>query len=272
MLIAQISDTHLAAAGKKTYGIAPMAENLTRCIAHINALQLQPDVVLVTGDITNDFLPEQAAHAKTLLQQLQSPWFIVPGNHDDRDVLWDVFGGGACPSRHKGFLSYVIDGYPLRLIGLDSLDQGRNGGRLCQMRLDWLADRLAEAPEQPTILFLHHPPLKCGVPETDIDGFAGAREFAEIVQAHPNILRILCGHIHLPTHAAWHGTVVSTAPSMGMQLTLDLTQQQPSRFLLTAPGYLLHHWTPQKTLITHTVHVPDQEETHAFEEIQGVDL
>ncbi|RUA00252.1 MAG: phosphodiesterase, partial [Deltaproteobacteria bacterium] len=45
MLIVQISDTHIAAPGKKTYGIAPMAENLARCVDHINQMTPTPDVV-----------------------------------------------------------------------------------------------------------------------------------------------------------------------------------------------------------------------------------
>ncbi len=53
MLIAQISDSHIAGEGKNTFGIAPMAENLARCIDHINKFEPTPDVVLVTGDIGN---------------------------------------------------------------------------------------------------------------------------------------------------------------------------------------------------------------------------
>ncbi len=53
MLIAQISDLHISKAGTKTLGIAPMARNLERCVQHINQLRLRPDLVLVTGDISN---------------------------------------------------------------------------------------------------------------------------------------------------------------------------------------------------------------------------
>ena len=111
---------------------------------------------------------------------------------------------------------------------------------------------------------MHHPPLKCGVPETDQDGFDGAAKLGAIVADYPNIQRILCGHIHLLTHARWNGTVVTTAPSMGMQLMLDLTQAHPSKFYLTDPGFLLHHWTPEKVLITHAVTVRDMDGPYEF--------
>jgi len=255
MLIAQISDTHIAAAGLKTYGIAPMAENLTRCVDSINKLTMPPDLVLLSGDISNDFAHDEATHAAEILNRLNCPYYLVPGNHDDRDVLWEVFGGNACPSRPDGFINYVIEGAAVRIIALDSLSVGQSGGEICPQRAAWLRETLAKGGTQPTVIFMHHPPMKCGVPESDLDGFVGADALGDIVATHPNIERILCGHIHLLTHARWRGTIVTTAPSMGMQLDLDLTQSKPSKFLLSDPAYLLHHWIPDGRLITHTIQV-----------------
>ncbi len=267
MLIAHISDTHVAGPGLKTYGIVPMAENLARCVESINAQPMAPNLVLLSGDVTNDFTRDEAVRAAEILAGLNCPYYLVPGNHDDRDVLWDVFGGAAIPSRADGFINYVIDDGPVRIIALDSLSQGEAGGMICDARAAWLRDCLAQGADQPTVIFMHHPPLKCGVPETDEDGFAGAEMLGAIVADYPNIERILCGHIHLLTHARWHGTVVTTAPSMGMQLTLDLTQSAPSKFLMSDPAYLLHHWTPEDMLITHTVQVNDYGEPHDFAQI-----
>lgn len=257
MLVAQISDTHIAPPGQKTYGIAPMAENLARCVEHVNSLTMPPDLVLLSGDVTNDFSHAEALRVANILKALNCPYYLVPGNHDDRDVLWDVFGGGAIPSRADGFINYVIEGGTVRIIALDSLFKGQSGGEICDQRAAWLRDTLALGDDQPTVIFMHHPPMKCGVPESDLDGFSGADTLGDIVMDHPNIERILCGHIHLLTHTRWCGTVVTTAPSMGMQLDLDLTQSKASRFLLSDPAYLLHHWLPEGGLITHTIQVND---------------
>ncbi len=175
-----------------------------------------------------------------------------------------MFGGTACPSRSGGFINYVVDTGDLRIIALDSLYPDHPGGILCDTRTAWLRDCLAEGGTIPTVIFMHHPPLKCGVPETDIDGFAGAEEFGDIIEGYPNIERILCGHIHLQTHSCWRGTSVTTAPSMGMQLNLDLTQAAPSKFLLSNPAYLLHHWTPDRVLVTHTVEVGELDGPYDF--------
>jgi 3',5'-cyclic AMP phosphodiesterase CpdA len=266
MLIVQISDLHLAGPGRKTLGIAPMAENLTRCVDHINRLEPQPDLVLVTGDVTNDGRREEAKQAASILSALRWPYYIIPGNHDDRSALWSVFGGTACPAMEQGFINYAIDDFDVRLIGMDSVAPGNAGGEICRTRAAWLEARLAEAPTRPTIIFMHHPPLRCGVLETDEDGFVGAQLLGAVVERFSNIKRIVCGHIHLLAHAQWRGVVVSTAPGMGMQLGLDLTKQHPSEFVLEDPGFLLHHWTPQKTLITHAVTVRDRDGPYLFDE------
>jgi 3',5'-cyclic-AMP phosphodiesterase len=255
MLIAHISDTHIAGPGQKTCGIAPMAENLERCVDSINTLQPRPDIVLLSGDVTNNFSRAEATRAAGILSALDCPYYLVPGNHDDRDVLQQVFGSKICPACSDGFINYAIEGYPLRIIALDSLDQGRPGGKICETRLAWLRTCLTRGGDQPTVIFMHHPPLKLGIQETDVDGFTGADQLGRIVADFPNIEHILCGHIHLTSHSRWCGSIVTTAPSMGMQLTLDLTQRQPSKFLLSDPAYLLHHWSTAGVLVTHLIQV-----------------
>jgi 3',5'-cyclic-AMP phosphodiesterase len=266
MLIVQISDTHIAAQGQLTYGFVPMAENLMRCVESINSLSMPPDLVLLSGDVTNDFTVAEAEHARLILDKLTCPYFLVPGNHDSRDALWQVFGGQACPVMSGGFINYVIEGYPIRLIGLDSLYVDHAGGEICPERASWLDTCLKDGGTQPTVLFMHHPPLNLGVPETDQDGFKGVELLSEIIRKHSNIERILCGHIHLMTHSRWNGTIVTTAPSMGMQLTLDLTQSKASELLLAEPAYLMHLWTPQNTLVTHTVQLNDLGTSYPFED------
>jgi len=264
MLIAQITDAHIAGWGKKTFGVAPMAENLARCVAHINGLSPQPDVALITGDISNNGLRQELERAAGILDKLQAPYYVIPGNHDDRATLASVFGHRACPTESEDFINYVIEGYDIRLITVDSTIPDAPGGELGPARLAWLEEQLQQDEARPTILFMHHPPVTFGVPETDSDGFIGAEALGDVIEKHGNIERILCGHIHLSAFTQWQGTIVSTAPSIGMRLTIDLILQRPSRFILEEPSYHLHYWTPEKNLITYTLIARDAELTYPF--------
>ena len=268
MLIAQISDTHISEPGTKAYGIAPMAENLALCVEHINQQEPLPDVVLVTGDISYSGKEEELAYAADLLDKLTMPYYVIPGNHDNRSALLSVFQGDRCPvevSTDNQFIHYVVDGFPLSLIAVDSVMEGEPGGEICEKRLAWLEKQLIINAEKPCVLFMHHPPAKFNVIESDIDGFIGAAKLGELVCKYPNVQRILCGHLHLATFQQWNGTVISVAPSTGMGLLLDLTMKLPSQFFLDPPSYQLHLWNSEQSLISHTVIVKNGERSYLFE-------
>ena len=149
---------------------------------------------------------------------------------------------------------------------MDSSLPGSPGGEITEAQASWLDARLNEKPTQPTMIFMHHPPLKCGVLETDVDGFIGKELLGSVISKHHHVEKIICGHIHVPINTSWNDTVISTAPSMGMQLVLDLTLKRESEFVLEAPAYHLHYWTPDKNLITHAVVVKPVDGPYLFEE------
>lgn len=268
MIFAQISDSHCAPDGELIYGFVDMNARLERTVDHINALSLRPDLVLHTGDVTHNATIPEARAAKTILDRLECPYYVVPGNHDTRDTLWDVFGGAAIPSMKNGFLTYAVDTPTLRFLAMDSIIEGADGGALCDQRAHWLETHLNARKNFPVVIFQHQPPHKCGVPESDIDGFEGADRLGAIIARNPNIERILCGHIHRTTYARWKGTIVATAPSLGMELNLDLSQMTSSQFRMSDPSYLLHHWHNDSGLITHHIAVKTPPGPYAFANIE----
>ncbi len=268
MLIAQISDTHISVPGKKAYSVASMADNLTHCVEHINQLTPRPDVVLITGDITYSDHPDEYRYAAELLTPLGMPWFVIPGNHDSRGNLKNCFDQVNCPVTSQilenDFINYVIEEFPLRLIALDSTRSKHPGGEFCDARAVWLEQQLDAAADRPTMIFTHHPPVKMGVRETDIDGFIGAERLAAIIEKYHCVEQLICGHVHLPMFTRWHGSIVSAAPSIGLHLRLDLTLQHPSQFCLDAPAFQLHHWTADSHLVTHTISLGAISGPHPF--------
>jgi 3',5'-cyclic-AMP phosphodiesterase len=260
VIIAQISDTHIAPEGRLVCGRVDTAPYLARAVARLNALR--PDAVLVTGDLVDAGRPDEYARLRGLLAPLRAPVYLIPGNHDARDALRAAFADHGYLPR-AGFLHYAVDDHPLRLVGLDSLAPGHGHGELCDERLDWLEARLGESA-RPTLLFLHHPPFDCGVAALDALRLkVGAERLAAIVRRHPNVERVLCGHAHRPMQARWAGTLASVAPSTAHQVTLDLDPGAPLSITFDPPAFALHRWHPEAGLVTHLQYVGDYEGPYA---------
>jgi len=250
MLIAQITDTHIRQAGALMAERVDTAPFLERCIDRVCASRPHPDVVLITGDLVDTGYPDEYDRLRAMLRRLPCPYYVIPGNHDDRESLRAAFmGDGYLPE--SGFLQYVVEDFPLRLIALDSLFPGHIGGRLCAERLAWLDARLAEAPQRPTVISIHHPPFPTGIEWLDREPLVGAREFADIVRRHHQVERLLCGHIHRPIQVRWAGTVASTSPATAHQVPLDLSPGAPSGFAMEPSAFQLHLWHPEAGLISH---------------------
>ncbi|WP_341895930.1 phosphodiesterase [Ferrovibrio terrae] len=265
MLIAQITDTHIKLPGKLAYQKVDTATMLARCVREIQALKQQPDLILLTGDLVDLGRPEEYDHLKSILSPLQQRIIAIPGNHDERDAMRDAFAhGGYLPAERGSFLQFAIDDdYPLRIIGLDTLIPGQGGGELCGDRLRWLDATLAQRPETPTLVMMHHPPFTTGIGHMDKIGLKGAAGFEDIVAGHPQIRLILCGHLHRTIRADIGGRTALTCPSPAHQVALDIDADAPSRFTMEPPGFMLHWWNDGR-LVSHTACIGDYDGPHPF--------
>ena len=255
MLIAQISDFHVRAHGaESTFGIDNNT-NLSAAVAMLNHLDPAPDVVIGTGDLVNRGRPEEYLALRDLLAPLDAPIYLIPGNHDTARYLRETFSDHNYLASEGEFLSYVVDRYPLRLIGVDSTLPDAHNGAVCSERLAWLRSKLEEAPERPTLLFMHHPPFKTGIWWMDGIGIVeGVSELRDLLNAHPQVQRIVCGHLHRAVQANLGRTPVSVCPSTSYQVCLDTLPESPPKFIAEPPALQLHNWTGE-VLVSHTAYI-----------------
>jgi Icc protein len=256
MLIAQITDLHVKGTDRLVYRRVDTARFLREAVAQLVALQPRPDIVVVTGDLTDSGRPEEYAALREILADLPMPVFVLPGNHDAREALREAFAADGYLPR-DGFLQYTVEDYPLRIVALDTLLPGSDGGLLCDERLAWLDRTLATAPERPTIIIMHHPPFRTGITQSDTLGLQGADRLREIVARNGQVERLLCGHVHRSIHVRFAGTIASIAPSTAHQVVLDLRPDGPSVFVMEPPGYQLHLWDEGTGLVSHTAVIGD---------------
>src|SRR4030095_12759224 len=159
-LLVQFSDTHIKEPGRLAYAKADTAAGLSRAVEWVNRQRHAPKAVVITGDLTDGGRPAQYAHLRELLSPLRCPYFLMPGNHDNRQALRDAFVDHAyLRDDGAGHIQYAFEFECLGLVALDSTVEGGPQGELCERRLSWLDRTLSEAPATPTIIALHHPPF-----------------------------------------------------------------------------------------------------------------
>ena len=264
MLIAHITDLHLRTEGELAFtGMIDTAARLVETVDFLNAFRPRPDLVLVTGDLVDFGKPEEYANLRRVLDRLTVPAYLIPGNHDNRENLRRAYADHGYMPR-SGFLHYVIDGHPVRLIGLDTLDQGQVAGLMCAERLAWLDARLAEAPDQPTLLFMHHPPYSTGMIRMDGYACVGGAEMGEVVGRHPQVERVVCGHLHRATVRRWCGTVISSSPATAPEVALNIHDGGIHGWVETPPFVGFYLWQ-DGGIVSHLTAVDASRPTYPFQ-------
>jgi len=250
MIIAQITDTHVLPEGRKLGDLIDTNAQLGAAVCRLNRLSTPPDVVLVTGDLTDDGEIESYSVLRARLAGLDAPFYLIPGNHDRRQAIVDAFPDHTYLPR-TGFLHYAIEDHAVRLIALDTLVEGREDGALCEERLAWLDAALAAGQDRPVLIFMHHPPFESGIWWMDAMGLSGARGLGAVLARHPQVRLVVCGHVHRAFHSVVGGVPVAVAPSTAWQVHLDLVPESPPHAALEPAAAFLHVWNGG-TFVTHT--------------------
>lgn len=186
---------------------------LSRALASIDALRERPACILATGDLTESGRTDDYRRLRSLLEEIDIPAYLLPGNHDRRDALRRVFFDAEY--MHGGeAIQFVIEDTFVRVVAIDSSDAPRQGGYLDAGRLDWLEARLQELPHTPTILALHHPPFPTGMSYFDEQPFEGRERLGSIVRQNSQIRRVVCGQVHQVICRPWSGTLAVSARAL----------------------------------------------------------
>lgn len=262
MRIAQITDLHITLPGSPLQRRVDTGRYLTKAVEKLCALDPAPDVLIISGDLVESGTREEYAYLRSLLAPLTLPIYVIPGNHDERAAMRRSFSDHAyLPSR--GFMHYVIEDYPVRLIGLDTVIARKTDGEMCAERRAWLNTVLQQAPARPTLIFMHHPPFATGIAHMDACGFRNAEDFAAVIRQYPQVERIICGHLHRPIQARFAGTLALTCPSTAHQIDFDLKPESPVAFIMEPPGLMLHIWNGN-TIATHTLYTERYDGPYAY--------
>jgi Icc protein len=245
LTIAQITDLHITS-GKHPVDHVRNATRLRIALKSVYAMKPKPAAILVTGDLIDRGTLEEYEELKQILADCEIPLYYGLGNHDNRENFRKAFPG--TPVDENGFVQYAFMLGDLRVIMCDTLE-GKEHGGFCEKRAAWLTETLAEAPDTPTLLALHHPPIASGIVWMDEPADAPWKvRLGNVIRGQQQIKGIICGHMHRAFSGVFAGHLVQVSTATSVQLALDLSpidlRVPDHRELLTerAPGFTLLVW------------------------------
>ena len=182
-LIAHVSDLHVNAPEF-------MPEKIVTCIDEVN--DLSPDLVAVTGDITNSGYEKEYKKAKEYIDEFQARTIVIPGNHDTRETGYTYY------EEYFGEANQFVDLGPVTVIGVDSTLPDNDEGWMGRERVTWLNENLEKVREKEfRVVLVHHHLIP--VPGTGMERnelIDAGDVLSTLINNKVNLA--LCGHRHVP--------------------------------------------------------------------------
>jgi len=200
-LIAHISDLHIS---NSTFD----EELFMNAVTEIN--NLNPDMIILTGDITNRGYYTEFQQATKYLEMFDAPLFAVPGNHDARNLGYQTFEELIGENSWK----LTMDGN-LTVIGIDSSSPDENKGHVGTPQHMWLEHQLDECAinEHFSIVALHHHVVPLPQTGRERNVLSDAGDILKTLTTHEVDL-VLSGHKHVPNIWKINNTLVVNAGSL----------------------------------------------------------
>ena len=238
--LVQITDCHLFAdAHCEGHGGINPYRSLSLVLE--KAAALKPDLVLLTGDISNDLSRQSYLNLQALwsLSGIRAPLNIVPGNHDQPAMLREMF------ARQMGWLNEPVSRGNWCLHGLDSHYQGTLG-RVGEPQLSRLERNVMARADRFHLVAVHHHPRPSDS-WLDNHPWTNSQDFIDLLARQPAIKLVVHGHIHADMHWQTGQADILACPSSCWQW------QQCEYFSLAdeAPGLRLLELMPDGTHKTH---------------------
>jgi 3',5'-cyclic-AMP phosphodiesterase len=250
LLVAQITDIHLFAETDRTLLGLPTTESFEFLIEQLHRLNPQPDLLLLTGDLSQDGTSDSYDRLQSLLSPLGIPVYWLPGNHDLPDVM-------ARSLTHPLFLpdkSFEAGGW--QIILLNSSVLGCVHGHLCDDELARLDQKLQQNSQRPAIVALHHPPFLTHSDWLDTSILQNPKDLFAVIDRHPQVKLVLFGHIHQEFQHQRKNVAYLGTPSTCIQFEpkssdFALDRQKPGFRLLTLESNGLWHTQVKRIAYSH---------------------
>lgn len=165
-------------------------ETLEQVLQHVRDGDRKADLVLITGDLTHDETSKGYERLRDMLEPLQIPVYIIPGNHDVPVLMQQTMPGEWVSTQTQ----IVLDSW--QIIMLDSSKANSESGHLAEKQLQLLSNCLGQYPNLHTLVCLHHQPVAIGSAWLDTMQLENDTQFFDIINQHAQVKAIIWGHVH----------------------------------------------------------------------------
>ena len=211
----QVTDCHILRDPQAELKGLNTRQSFERVFDAIQSAAASYDLLLATGDLSQDESAESYAYLAERLNRLGRPIVWIPGNHDDPETMRDAFrADNILPDKHLRIGNWQI-------VLLDSTVAGEVHGRVSETQLHFMREALQAVPQQHALVCLHHPAIPCGSSWLDKKSLLDAEIFRDAVCRHTNVRGVLWGHVHQQAHFRQDGIDWLSTPSTCIQFKPD---------------------------------------------------
>ncbi len=241
--VLQFTDTHFFGSAEGRLMGVDTSLTFRQVMVAAHEEQGSPDFYLLTGDLSQDETEGSYRRFAEAAQELNSPTYYLPGNHDVRPMMQTAFDLHGRPFRSD--TSFVCGDW--KVILLDTQVEGQVGGHLRASELARLDAELSAHPELHTLVTLHHHPLPVGSDWIDQIKVGNNTEFLAVIDKHKHVRAVLCGHIHQEFDQMRKGVRYLGTPSTCVQF-----KPRSQAFAVDAlpPGYRWFNLNPDGKIET----------------------
>lgn len=208
--LVQVSDAHLSV--DTDGGLLGMNtdQSLDCVLDLVEKEQADPQLVLCTGDLSNNGSASAYQRFHDKMQRFDVPSVWLMGNHDRLSTMQDV-----CHSGEE--LAKVISIGRWQVIMLDSSIPMKVEGNIAEQEFHFLEQQLKNSSSDYQLVCLHHHVLPVGCAWLDKQRIANADLFMDLLARFESVKGVLSGHVHQVYEKEYQGKKIMTSPSTCIQ-------------------------------------------------------
>lgn len=209
--VVQITDSHLFASKDGRLLGLNTEDSLQLVLDRVTREQSHVDVILATGDLSQDGSHESYRRFRQHLARFNAPSYWLQGNHDLTEPMVNALGG------HSHLSPCLVTVGDWRIIMLNSSVEHEVPGNFQQSELDFLREALELTRGHHTMVCLHHHPVPMGCDWLDNQVVRNAEDFWTVMDEESHVRIVLWGHVHQNSEQVRKGVHLFSSPSTCVQ-------------------------------------------------------